>query len=91
MLVLVSDALILVCEPWRAGKNLEWMSVGLGYLSLEATSRVRRKYGSWSMAHGMRQGMLLWVPNMCGKELENEGAAWMAAKWIFPMLSLVSA
>jgi len=27
-------------------------------------------------------------PNIWGKELEKDGAAWMAAKWIFPMLSL---
>jgi hypothetical protein len=28
------------------------------------------------------------VPNICGNELENDGAAWIAAKWIFPILSL---
>lgn len=27
-------------------------------------------------------------PKICGKELEKDGAAWIAAKWIFPMLSL---
>ena len=27
-------------------------------------------------------------PKMFGKELEKEGAAWMDAKWILPMLSL---
>ena len=33
--------------------------------------------------------MLDAVPKMCGKELEKEGEAWMEAKWILPMLSLV--
>ena len=28
------------------------------------------------------------VPNICGKELEKDGAAWIAAKCILPMLSL---
>ena len=67
---------------------MAWMSAGFGYLSLTATSRVSRKYGSWSIAQGMRQGMLDSVPKIWGKELEKEGAAWMEAKWIFPMLSL---
>ena len=40
------------------------------------------------MAQGMRQGMLVTSPKICGKELEKEGAAWMDAKWILPMLSL---
>lgn len=40
------------------------------------------------MAHGIRQGILESVPKMCGKELEKEGAACMAAKWTLPMLSL---
>ena len=88
MLEFRSDALILVCGPCSAGKNLEWISVGFGYLSLPATSRVSRKYGSWSMAHGMRHGVSLFVPKILGNELEKEGAAWMAAKWILPMLSL---
>jgi hypothetical protein len=63
----------------------------LGYLSFCATSRVRRKYGSWSIAQGMRQGILDTSPNIFGNELENEGAAWIAAKWILPMLSLLGA
>ena len=88
MLELTSDALIFVCGPWSAGKNLAWMSAGFGYLSLTATSRVSRKYGSWSIAQGMRQGMLDCVPKIWGKEWEKEGAAWMDAKWILPMLSL---
>lgn len=88
MLEFVSEALIFVCGPCSAGKNLEWSSAGLGYLSFAATSRVRRKYGSWSIAQGIRHGMFEAVPNICGKELEKEGAAWMEAKWILPMLSL---
>lgn len=32
--------------------------------------------------------MLLTSPKIWGKELENEGAAWMEQKCIFPMLSL---
>ena len=69
------DALILVLEPCSAGKNFEWMSAGLGSFIRGATSRVMRKYGSWSMAHGMRQGTLVSPPKMCGKEEENDGAA----------------
>lgn len=75
MLELLSDALIFVCGPWRAGKNFAWISVGFGYFSLVATSRVRRKYGSWSMAQGMRHGTFDVVPNIWGKEFEKEGAA----------------
>ena len=41
-----SDADILVCGPWREGKNFEWINAGFGYLSFTAASRVRRKYGS---------------------------------------------
>ena len=63
-------------------------SAGFGYLSFAATSRVSRKYGSLSIAHGMRHGMFDCAPKICGKELEKDGAAWMDAKWIFPMLSL---
>lgn len=88
ILEFASDALIFVCGPCSAGKNLEWISVGFGYLSFAATSRVRRKYGSWSIAHGMRQGMSERVPKMLGNEFENDGAAWIEQKWIFPMLSL---
>lgn len=40
------------------------------------------------MAHGIRQGMEELVPNIWGKELEKEGAAWTATKCHFPMLSL---
>lgn len=45
---------------------------------------------TWSMAQGIRQGMSLLVPNICGNEFENEGAAWMATKWDFPILSLAA-
>lgn len=34
------------------------------------------------------QGMDEVVPYIWGKEFENEGAAWIEAKWILPMLSL---
>lgn len=40
------------------------------------------------MAHGIKQGMLLTAPKIWGKLLENEGAAWIEAKWILPILSL---
>jgi hypothetical protein len=88
MLLFASDALIFVWGPCSAGKNLEWRRTGFGYLSFTATSRVRRKYGSWSIAQGIRHGILDVVPNICGNEFENDGAAWTAAKWIFPILSL---
>ena len=32
--------------------------------------------------------MLEISPNIWGNEFEKDGAAWMEAKWIFPMLSL---
>ncbi len=32
--------------------------------------------------------MLDCVPKIWGKEFEKDGAAWIEAKWIFPMLSL---
>lgn len=51
-------------------------------------SLVRRKYGSWSIAQGIKAGMSDFVPKMCGNELEKDGAAWIAAKCIFPMQSL---
>lgn len=40
------------------------------------------------MAHGIKHGMSLLEPKICGKEFENEGAAWIATKWSFPTLSL---
>ena len=54
---------------------MEWISAGLPKPSRGATSRVMRKYGSWSMAQGMRQGTDVSPPKMCGKEEENDGAA----------------
>lgn len=79
-LLLGSLALILVCGPCKAGKNFEWIRVGLGYFSFWATSRVRRKYGSWSIAQGIKQGILDTVPKIWGKEFEKDGAAWIDAK-----------
>lgn len=40
---LVSDALIFVCEPCKAGKNLLCNKAGFGYFNLTATSRVSLK------------------------------------------------
>ena len=48
----------------------------------------RSASNTWSIAHGIKHGTSDLSPNIWGKELENEGAAWMAAKWHFPMLSL---
>lgn len=44
--------------------------------------------GSWSMAHGIKQGTSVLSPKIWGNEFENDGAAWMEGKWLFPMLSL---
>ena len=45
------------------------------------------------MAHGMSDWIPAFflgsVPKMCGKVEEKDVAAWMAVKWIFPMLSLL--
>mmetsp|Transcript_8685 Transcript_8685/g.36198 ORF Transcript_8685/g.36198 Transcript_8685/m.36198 type:complete len:207 (+) Transcript_8685:115-735(+) len=81
-------ALIFVLWPWRAGKNLEWINAGFSWPSLGATSRVIRKYGSWSMAQGMRHCMSVRPLNRIGKAEGKLGAAWMAGKENFPMLSL---
>ena len=43
-----SDADIFDCEPWRAGKNVEWINDGFGKFNRGATSRVIRKYGSYN-------------------------------------------
>ena len=37
----------------------------------------------------MRAGMSDFVPKICGKELEKDGAAWIAPKCILPILSLL--
>ena len=82
------DADILVPGPCKAGKNLEWSNAGLGYLSFWATSRVNLKYGSWSIAHGIKHGTSPFGPNMWGNVFENDGAAWTQTKCNFPTLSL---
>mmetsp|Transcript_68936 Transcript_68936/g.166672 ORF Transcript_68936/g.166672 Transcript_68936/m.166672 type:complete len:214 (-) Transcript_68936:562-1203(-) len=82
-----SEALIFESAPCSAGKNLEWISAGLPKPRRGATSLVMRKYGSWSMAHGMRQGTVVSPPKMCGKEDENDGAACTAGKACLPMLT----
>ena len=46
--VLGSLALILLCAPWRAGKNVEWSRAGLEQFILGATSLVILKYGSYN-------------------------------------------
>lgn len=63
------------------------MSEHLWNPSRGATSRVMRKYGSWSMAQGMRQRMSLRSPNIWGKDVGKAGAACVAGKDILPMLS----
>lgn len=40
------------------------------------------------MAHGIRQGVSPLGPNIWGKVLEKDGAAWTEQKCNFPMLSL---
>jgi len=60
------------------------MSDGFAYFNWWATSLVTLKYTSWSIAHGMRHGILdirSFEPKICGKEVANEEAAWIAAKW----------
>ena len=71
-----------------AGKNFECNKAGLMYLRRLATSLVSLKYGSWSMAHGIKQGISVLFAKISGNVLENEGAAWTEGKWYFPMESL---
>lgn len=80
----VSLADIFVLAPCSAGKNVEWMRAGFGKPRRGATSLVIRKYGSWSMAHGIKQCTFL-LPKMNGNEDENDGAAWTAGNAIFPI------
>lgn len=80
----VSLADIFVLAPCNAGKNVEWMSAGLGNPRRGATSLVIRKYGSWSMAHGIKQ-FTFFSPNINGNVDENAGAACTAGNAIFPM------
>ena len=44
------------------------------------------KYGSWSMAQGMRHLMSLRCPNMWGKVVGKDGAACTAGNATCPML-----
>mmetsp|Transcript_56810 Transcript_56810/g.126862 ORF Transcript_56810/g.126862 Transcript_56810/m.126862 type:complete len:228 (+) Transcript_56810:584-1267(+) len=81
------DALIFEFGPWSAGKNLECSSAGFRKPSLWATSRVIRKYGSWSIAHGMRQGIVVSSPKIWGKLVGKEGAACTAGKACLPMFA----
>lgn len=46
-----------------------------------------RRTGSWSIAHGIKQGTSVLSPKIWGNELEKDGAAWIAGKWLLPMLS----
>lgn len=80
----VSLADIFVLAPCSAGKNVEWMSAGLGNPRRGATSLVIRKYGSWSMAQGIKQ-CTFFSPNMNGNVDENAGAACTAGNAIFPI------
>ena len=47
------------------------------YATIKVLSHMKTylKYGSWSMAQGMRQGTFLLSPKMKGKDEEKEGAA----------------
>lgn len=84
--VFSSDALILPVSPVSAGKKRLSISAGLCPLMRGAMSRVIRKYGSWSIAHGMRHRSRLPAPNKWGNESGKDGAAWMAGKPIWPIL-----
>src|SRR2546430_16271885 len=50
------EADILPPGPRRLGRSLLWIRAGFGYPSFGATSRVIRKWGSWSMPHGISTG-----------------------------------
>jgi hypothetical protein len=79
---------ILLVGPCSAGKNLESSKQGFAVLIRDATSRVNRKYGSWSIAHGIKHGTFFIDEKICGNELLIAGAAWMATKCDLPILSL---
>ena len=72
------EALILEPGPWSASRKRAWMRAGLAKCRRAATSRVMRKYGSWSMAQGIMEGIWLVidssVPKMWGKEDAKEVA-----------------
>jgi hypothetical protein len=59
-----------------------WVSQLVGNVARKAEIRILVDR-TWD-----NQGMSNLVPKICGKELENDGAAWIAPKCIFPMLSL---
>ena len=40
------------------------------------------------MAQGIKHGISDLLPKICGNELLNDGAAWIATKCSFPILSL---
>mmetsp|Transcript_10329 Transcript_10329/g.34195 ORF Transcript_10329/g.34195 Transcript_10329/m.34195 type:complete len:216 (-) Transcript_10329:1187-1834(-) len=95
MAELPSEEDILPIAPCKGGKNLEWNSAGLPPsgcpfgVSLWATSRVTRKYGSWSMAHGIRHAICATSPHLDKGVLNDDakdGAAWMAGNALWPML-----
>ena len=87
MALVGSLADILPDSPLSAGKNRDSTRAGLYPPMRGAASRVMRKYGSWSMAHGMRQRSDFFsAPNMCGKQSGNAGAACVGGKPIWPML-----
>ena len=74
MALVGSLADILPDSPLSAGKNRDSTRAGLYPPMRGAASRVMRKYGSWSMAHGMRQRSDFFsAPNMCGKQSGNAG------------------
>merc|ERR1712062_191573 len=82
---LSSLALIFVWAPCNAGKNVECNKAGFLNLSVGATSRVIRKYGSWSIAQGIRHVMSFRLPKMKGKLELKLGTAWTAGNIILPM------
>src|SRR3989442_14591726 len=76
------DADIWPPGPRRLGRSWGWIRAGFGYPSLGATSRVMRKWASWSMPHGIRTGTSF-PASMVGR---NAGAAWKLVQKISPML-----
>lgn len=77
----------MVVEPCKAGKNLECSNAGFEYFSLSATSLQTLKYGSWSMAHGIKHGVLSGKPKTSGNELGNAVAIWIDAEMDLPIQS----
>ena len=54
-----TEADIFPQTPSKDGKNFEYSPAGFGTFNLPQTSLVIRKYGSWSIPQGIRQGMFL--------------------------------